>query len=227
MMHNHAVNWGDLAQYPFLASVWGTANGWVGTLVTGGSFLLAANVYRKNRQDKRREQASLIVFTNYYTSGFDEDFFLITIRGTVHNHSSSLVTNAAIVIEMTKGTARQRLSRLDRWFRPHKKTIANHKLQVDDDITCTILPDTDMRYKVDIPFEAKVAAEDVVVKLTFMDGNSVEWERPFMGAPVEPKLPGRIRMAAITRLKWKDWEKEIQAPDVPPDISEDGDREDP
>jgi hypothetical protein len=206
------VNWGDLTEIPFLASVWGTVNGWVGTVVTSGSFLLAALVYRRNRQDKRREQASLIVFTNYYTSGFDEDFFLIMIRGTVHNHSSTLVTNAAITVEMTKRTARQRLSLFGRWFRPHKKTIVYHKLQVDDDITCTILPDTDIRYMVDIPFEAKVGAEDVVVKLTFMDGNSVEWERPFMGAPAEPRLPGRIRTAAITSLKWRDWLK--KNPDV-------------
>jgi hypothetical protein len=33
-----------------------TANGWAGALITGISFLLAAYVYRRNRQDKRIEQ---------------------------------------------------------------------------------------------------------------------------------------------------------------------------
>ncbi|MFA1706040.1 hypothetical protein ACDT10_24425 [Mycobacterium intracellulare] len=210
------MSWGDLWEYPFLASVWGTANGWVGTIVTGFSFLLAANTYRKNRQDKRREQASLIVFTNYFTSMMDQDFYLTTIRGTVHNHSSSLVTNAAIVVEMTKRTARHRLSRFDRWFRPHKKTIAYHKLQSDNDITCTILPGADTRYMVEIPYEKAITADEVVVQLSFMDANSVEWERPFMGAPLESKLPGRIRTAIITRLQWKDWEKENQNSDENP-----------
>lgn len=216
--HNHRVNWlGDLWQYPFHASVWGTAGQWFGSILTGGSLLLGFKIMRTNQKDKRREQASLVVFPSYYTSTFDEDFFLIMIRGTVHNYSSSLVTNAAIVVELAKRTARQRLSRFDRWFRPHKKTIVYHRLQTDGDITGTILPGADIRYVVEIPDEERLVAEDVVIKLIFMDANSVVWERPFMGAPVEPKRPGRIRGALITRLEWKDWDKEHQDDETLPD----------
>ncbi|MDG4667008.1 hypothetical protein [Mycobacterium sp. 236(2023)] len=140
----------------------------------------------------------------------NEDFFLVSVRGRVHNHSSALITNAAIVIEMTDRTARQRLSRSDRWFRPHKKTVLYHHLrdEKDMDITDTILPGEDRRYYVEMPDDAELCAEEVVVKLTFMDANSVEWERPMQGAPVESNLPGRIRRRLINRLYWKDWLKE-------------------
>ncbi len=209
VVHNRPVDLGELWEYPFLASVWGTVNGWAGTIVTGFSFLVAAFTYRKNRQDKRREQASLVVFTNYYTSTFGEDnMTLIMVRGTIHNHSSSLVTNAAVVVEMTKKTARQRLSLFDRWFRPHRQTVICHNIRIKDDITGTILPDAQTSYMVEIPYDEQLAAEDVLIKLSFMDANSVEWGRPYRGVPEEPKLPGRIRTALITRLKWKDWEKE-------------------
>lgn len=221
-MHNQAVDWlGDLWGFPFDVAVWGTANGWVGALLTGFSFLLAANVYRKNRDDKRREQASLVVFTNYYTSAFGEDdMVLVTIRGSVHNYSPALVTNASIVVEMANKTARQRLSLIDRWFRPSKKVIARHPLREGDDITDTILPGDDRRYMVDIPYEADLAAQQVVVKLKFMDGNSVAWERPFMGAPVEPKGPGRVRAWIIRELYWRSWEKEHPEVEESPDPPE-------
>ena len=202
-MHNRPVNWGDLTEFPFLASVWGDAATWVGSVFTGGAALIAANVYRKSLQDKRREQASLIAFAGHYTSVMDDDYFLASVRGRVHNHSSSLVTHAAVVVEMTNRTARKKLSWIDRWFRLHKKVIALLPLRDEEsmDITDTILPGEDRRYYLEIPYEGGVCAEEVVVKLTFMDANSVEWERPYMGAPVEPKLPGRIRTSLITRLK--------------------------
>ncbi|BBY89299.1 Uncharacterised protein [Mycolicibacterium tokaiense] len=76
------------------------------------------------------------------------------------------------------------------------------------DITDTILPGEDRRYYVEMPDDAELCAEEVLVKLTFMDANSVEWERPMQGAPVEPNLPGRIRQRLINRLYWKDWLKE-------------------
>lgn len=222
ILQNRLMNWGRLTEIPFDAAVWGTVNGWVGTVVTSGSFLLAALVYRKNREDKRREQASLIAFSGHYTSIMNEDMFLASVRGRVHNHSSSLVTNAAIVVTMTNRTARKRLSWTDRCFRPHKAIIAQHALGEEGDITDTILPSEDRRYYVEIPYEAEARAEDVVVMLTFMDANSVEWERPYKGAPVEPKLPGKIRASIITRLAWKDWEKEN------PEIEENSDQpEDP
>ncbi|ODR24326.1 hypothetical protein [Mycolicibacterium porcinum] len=212
------MNWGDLWEYPFLASVWGTVNGWAGTIVTAGSFFIAALVYRKNREDQRRAQASLIVFTNYYTSTFGEDdMVLVTIRGGVHNHSPALITNASIVVVMTNKTARQRLSWIDRWFRPRKKVIARHPLREGSDITDTILPGEDRRYMVEIPYDENLAAEQVVIKLTFMDANSADWERPYRGAPVEPKRPGRIRRAIITRLYWRDWEKEHPEIEETPD----------
>src|SRR6185312_9505563 len=106
--------------------------------------------------------------SHHYSSIMDEDFFLASVRGRVHNHSSSLVTHAAIVVTMTNRTARKRLSWTDRWFRPHKRRVAHHPLREDMDITDTILPGEDRRYYVEIPYEAKVCAEDVVVKLTFM-----------------------------------------------------------
>lgn len=215
------MDWGELWEYPFLASVWGTVNGWAGTVVTGFSFLVAAFTYRKNRQDKRRGQASLVVFTNYYTSTFGEDnMTLIMVRGTIHNYSSSLVTNAAVVVEMTKRTARERLSLFNRCFRPHKQTIVCHNIRIKDDITGTIPPGAQTSYMVEIPYDEQLAAEDVVIKLSFMDANSVEWDRPYRGAPAEPKLPGRIRTALITRLRWKDLEE------GDPDVDESADPSD-
>lgn len=216
------MDWlGDLRHYPFRVEVWGTANGWAGAFLTGFSFLLAANVYRKNRQDKLREQASLIALSGHYTSAMDEDFFLVSVRGRVHNYPSSLVTHAAIEVEMTNRTARQRLSWVDRWFRPSKRRIAHHPLREDMDITDTILPGEDRRYFVEIPYEASVCAEEVVVKLTFMDANSVEWERPYMGAPSEPKLPGKHRAWIIRQLYWRDWEKKHpESDDENPEIEE-------
>ncbi|MDI9960678.1 MULTISPECIES: hypothetical protein [unclassified Rhodococcus (in: high G+C Gram-positive bacteria)] len=215
------MNWlGDLWQYPFHASVWGTAGQWFGSILTGGSLFLGFKIMRINQKDKRREQASLVVFTNYYTSSLGEDgdiMPLVTIRGSVHNYSSALVTDARIAIEMTRGTARQRLSFFDRWFRPQKKVIASKKLQVEDDITCTILPDTDIRYVLHLPDDSHIAAEEVDINLTFMDANSVAWKRPFMGVPVESKRPGRIRGALTTRLEWKDWDKEHPDKDTLPD----------
>jgi hypothetical protein len=209
IVHNRAMDWlGELWHYPMYASVWGTAGQWVSSVLTGGSLFLAFKIMRTNQKDKRREQASLVVFTNYYTSTFgEEDMTLIMIRGTIHNHSSSLVTNAAIVIEMTKRTARQRLSFFDRCFRPHKKTVVYHNIRIDDDITGTVLPDAETSYMIEVPYDEQLTAGDVVIKLSFMDANSVEWDRPHRGAPEEPKLPGRIRTALITWLKWRDWEK--------------------
>jgi hypothetical protein len=223
-MHNHAVNWGDLAHYPFHADVWGDAATWAGAVMTGVAALIAAGVYRTNSKDKRREQASLITFPSHYTSAMDENFFLTSVRGRVHNHSPALITNAAIVIEMTNRTARQQLSRFDRWFRPHKKTIVYHHLRDEQnmDITDTILPSEDRRYYVEMPDDAELCAEEVVVKLAFMDANAVEWERPMRGAPVEPKLPGRIRTRLVNSLKWKDWEKQHPEIDETPESSEGG-----
>ncbi|QNJ90981.1 hypothetical protein HZU40_22475 [Mycolicibacterium fluoranthenivorans] len=216
------MNWGDLAHYPFHADVWGDAATWVGALMTGVASLIAANVYRTNSKDKRREQSSLITFPSHYTSAMDEDFFLTSVRGRVHNHSSALITHAAIVIEMTNRAARKRLSRFDRWLRPHKKTIVYHHLRDEEnrDITDTILPGEDRRYYVEMPDDAGLCAEEVVVKLTFMDANAVEWERPMQGAPVESKLPGKIRTKLITWLQWRDWEKanpEIEETSDPPE----------
>lgn len=222
-MHNRPVNWGDLWEYPLNAEVWGDVATWVGAVMTGVAALIAANVYRANSKDKRREQASLITFPSHYTSAMNEDFFLTSVRGRVHNHSSALITNAAIVVEMTNRTARQRLSRVDRWFKPHKKRIAYHPLRDEKnmDITDTILPREDRRYYVEMPDDAELCAEEVVVKLTFMDANSVEWERPMQGAPVEPKLPGKIRGWLITRLYWQDWLKEHPDTDETPELTDD------
>lgn len=213
---------GDLWHFPFRVEVWGTANGWVGALLTGFSFLLAANVYRKNREDKLREQASLITFPSHYTSAINEGFLLTSVRGRVHNHSSALITNAAIVIEMTNRTARQRLSRFDRWFRPHKRTIVYHHLRDEEnmDITDTILPGDDRRYYVEMPDDAELCAAEVMVKLMFMDANAVEWERPYMGTPVERKVPGKLRAWIIREISWRDWDKEhpeIEEEPEPPD----------
>ncbi|WP_459979904.1 hypothetical protein, partial [Mycobacterium avium] len=194
---------------------------WVGSLLTGFSLILAFNVLRINQRDKRIAQASLIVFTNYYTSVMDENFYLVTIRGTIHNHSSALITNTAIVVEMTKRLARQRLSLFDRWFRPHRKVIAHYNIRIGDDINGTLLPEKSTNYFVEISYEAEVTAEDVVIKLTFMDANSVTWDRVIGGAPTEPKLPGRLRSWIITRLRSKDWETEIEA-DKLTDESADG-----
>lgn len=181
-------------------------------MLTAASLFLGFKIMRINQKDKRREQASLVVFTNYYTSTFGtDDMTLIMIRGTIHNHSAALVTNAAIAVDMTKRTARKRVSVFDRWFRPHKKTVVQHSIRLDDDITGTILPEGSANYRVEIPYDDELTADDVVIKLTFMDANGVEWERAFRGAPVEPRFPSKVRMALIHRLQWRDWDKKMKA----------------
>lgn len=59
-MHNRPVNWGDLWQYPFLASAWGNAAEWVGAVGTSGAAIVAVAYYMfQHRQDKRK-QAMLV-----------------------------------------------------------------------------------------------------------------------------------------------------------------------
>lgn len=56
------MNWGDLTEYPFLASVWGDAATWVGALMTGAAALIAAFVYAVGRRAEKWAQALLIYF---------------------------------------------------------------------------------------------------------------------------------------------------------------------
>ncbi|BAH33218.1 hypothetical protein [Rhodococcus erythropolis] len=55
---------GDLLEYPFLASVWGTAAAWVGTLGTVMSLATAAYYYRSTVKREERAQAQQIRFAH-------------------------------------------------------------------------------------------------------------------------------------------------------------------
>lgn len=51
---------GDLAHFPFLADVWGTAAAWFGAVGTTSAFLLAATAYRRDVKLRRYEQAVMV-----------------------------------------------------------------------------------------------------------------------------------------------------------------------
>lgn len=51
---------GQLLDFPFAASVWGTAAAWVGAIGTTAAFLLGSNVYRRDAKLRRYEQAVMV-----------------------------------------------------------------------------------------------------------------------------------------------------------------------
>lgn len=77
--HTARMDFGELFQYPFLASVWGTASTVIGTAVTAGSAAVAAQVYRHSKKVDEYSQARQLRV--YVTSVFGE------FRVEMYNHS--------------------------------------------------------------------------------------------------------------------------------------------
>ncbi|MDV6262181.1 hypothetical protein [Rhodococcoides yunnanense] len=73
------MNWGDLWEYPFLASVWGTGSTVIGTVVTAGSAAVAAQVYRHSKRVDEYAQARQL---RVYVSRMDGEF-----KVDMYNHS--------------------------------------------------------------------------------------------------------------------------------------------
>ncbi len=191
---------GDLTHLPLNAEVWGTAGQWVSSLLTAGSLLLGYSILRINQQDKRRAQASLITFSAVYSQDMETDL-LSRVKGTVYNHSQAPITNVAIVVEMNETMAKRRSPRIERFINPIHSLIVYHHVRAEEDLTSTIMPNESVPYELQVSAVARLRPEDVVVKLTFLDANSVTWDRATLGIPREHKFHGPVR----------DWARKVLA----------------
>ncbi|MCA2256013.1 hypothetical protein JF710_22795 [Mycobacterium intracellulare] len=196
---------GDLWNFPFPADVYGTANGWAGALLTGFSFLLAANVYRKNRQDKRIEQASKVLFT--WTASLDPDTDgVVRLKGDVYNHSDTIITDVAVIAWLTPEAMKKGSKRLDRFMNPLMGLIYYHTVQPDEHMNSVVMPDgtAPFAFELDPPYFGKVQPEQMQIELHFTDGNSVTWNRQRTGIPLEHHYEGRLTRWSIGGItQWR------------------------
>lgn len=196
---------GDLWSFPFPVDVYGTANGWVGALLTGISFLLAANVYRKNRQDKRIDQASKVLFTWAASLDFETDG-VVHLKGDVYNHSDTLITDVAVIAYLTPEAIKKVSKRLDRFMNPLIGLIHYHSVQPDEHMNSVVMPNEKAPFEFDInpPYFGQVRLEQMLVELHFIDGNSVPWNRRRSGIPIEHEYEGRLKRWCIGGIKqWR------------------------
>ncbi|MGB3482461.1 MAG: hypothetical protein WBB07_09645 [Mycobacterium sp.] len=196
---------GDLWQFPFPVEVYGTANGWAGALLTGVSFLLAANVYRKNRQDNRIEQASKVLFTWAASLDFETDG-VVRLKGDIYNHSDTLITDVAVIAHLTHEAMKEGSKRLDRFMNPLMGLIYYHSVQPEEHMNSVVMPDVKAPFEFDLnpPYFGKVRLEQMRIELRFTDGNSVAWSRQRTGIPIEHDYPGRLKRWSIGGIKqWR------------------------
>lgn len=196
---------GDLWSFPFPVDVYGTASGWAGALLTGISFLLAATVYRKNRQDKRIEQASKVLFTWAASLDFETDG-VVRLKGDVYNHSDTLITDVAVVAYLTHEAMKKGSKRLDRFMNPLMGLIYYHSVQPDEHINSVVMPEVKAPFEFDLnpPYFGKVRLDQMRIELHFIDGNSVTWTRQRTGIPIEHNYQGRLKGWSIGGIKqWR------------------------
>ncbi|KAA0094707.1 hypothetical protein CIW49_24465 [Mycolicibacterium sp. P1-18] len=200
------MNLGDLWQYPFLASVWGTAGQWVGSLLTAGSLFLGFKVLRVNQKDKRIGQASKITFTARFSEDMETDN-LSGVRGKVFNHSDALIMNVAIVVRLNKEVLKRHRSRASLLFDPIPGLVQYVSVMDDEDeyMDKIIQPGDYREYSSTIPQRFRnIQPEHVEAVLRFADANSVVWERTLYRPPAEFKFHGwRENAIKATIVRWR------------------------
>lgn len=194
---------GDLWHFPFLVEIWGTASSWAGATITGFSFLLAANVYRRNSRDQRISQASKVVFTANFAEDFDEDR-ITRVKGTVFNHSDAMIMHVAVVVRLKEEVLKKRTTRTQRLFDIVPGLIQHVSVVNDEHMNNVIEPGESESYEADIPNWYKGPRESVEAFLQFTDANSVVWERPLNKTPNEFVFDGlRERWSRAAIRTWR------------------------
>lgn len=194
--------WGHLLAFD--VEIYGTVGQWVGSVLTGLSLLLGFRILQINQQDKRREQASKILFTSMYRRDA-ETGLLGGIRGTIYNHSDAIILHTAITVSLKDDIVRERFSRLDRYLDPSLGRLAYHDVQPEDMIGGVVEPHDSASYDIKWPFGlSDVGVGDVKVILQFDDANGVTWNRVLHGKPIEPKDRGRAKKAVSKGVvRWR------------------------
>lgn len=167
---------GDLLDWPLRADVWGTVGQWVGSLLTGISFYLAYRVYKSSEDRERRAQAALVTFDCKITNN--------RYRGTVYNHSKSMISHVYLIVSQN---ASEDMNRKKPSFSKVRALTLGEKDNLDKKEPASFIAPiseteyTSVRPGVEHPFDEaamQIGPSGLYnAKLMFTDGAGVDWIR--------------------------------------------------
>ncbi|MGU3653611.1 hypothetical protein [Mycolicibacterium sp. A43C] len=177
------MNLGELTKFPFLASVWGDVATWVGSLGTTGALLLGVGTLRRDRNEKRVRQASLVTFTATVGKDFEEPE-LGGVYGVVFNGSESPITYVRVSVHADNYLPRNAAEVPD----PHLVAL----IEVSgEDGPYTVGPRTKVNYHAAPNHHVPLGA--IRTTLSFTDADGRDWSRDSDGRLSEIKQPTATR----------------------------------